>query len=91
VSFVMRTKGEKNKKGITIYSLDIPAKSFEIISKEDFTKFGTVYSKLVASFAQEDSEKAAGLTNIQGIVNKDIDAAISGDEGVAGDDETVEI
>jgi hypothetical protein len=91
VSFVMRTKGEKNKKGITIYSLDIPAKSFEIISKEDFTKFGAVYTKLVASFAQEDSEKTAGLTNIQGTVNKDIDAAISGEVGITGDDETVEI
>ena len=92
VSFELHTKGEKNKKGITIYNLEIPAKSFQVISKEDFAKFGTVYTKLVNSFAAEkeerESAKESGLVNIKGADN-DINAAVTGNDGIPGDDETV--
>ncbi len=89
VSFELKTKGEKNKKGITIYNLEIPAKSFEVISKEDFAKFGKVFERVTASFQAEKEEKAAGLVNIKATTNNDINDAVTGDEGVAGDDETV--
>lgn len=89
VSFELHTKGEKNKKGITIYNLEIPAKSFQVISKEDFAKFGKVFERVTASFQADKAEKEAGLVNIQKDTNNDINAAVTGNDGIAGDDETV--
>jgi hypothetical protein len=89
VSFELRTKGEKNKKNITIFNLEIPAKSFQVIGKEDFEKFGTVYTKLVQSFAADKAEKEAGLTNIKTDSNKDINNSVTNDDGISGEDDTV--